>query len=158
MSISDEIVLMNFGAEQQKGNPQDVYNQPANLFVAKFLGTPQLNLYQGTLKSGKVMLQDQVVFESRALKNKSMDEVLIGVRPEGYEMDEKGPLTLQPQFIEMIGRDVSLVASHPQAQTPSIRIILNSDDFSVKPKQSIKVKLKPHKTFIFEKATGRRLA
>jgi multiple sugar transport system ATP-binding protein len=87
-----------------------------------------------------------------------MDEVLIGVRPEGYEMDEKGPLTLQPQFIEMIGRDVSLVASHPQAQTPSIRIILNSDDFSVKPKQSIKVKLKPHKTFIFEKATGRRLA
>jgi multiple sugar transport system ATP-binding protein len=158
MSISDEIVLMNFGAEQQKGNPQDVYNQPANLFVAKFLGTPQLNLYQGTLKSGKVMLQDQVVFESSALKNKSMDEVLIGVRPEGYEMDEKGTLTLQPQFIEMIGRDVSLVASHPQAQTPSIRIILNSDDFSVKPKQSIKVKLKPHKTFIFEKATGRRLA
>lgn len=158
MSISDEIVLMNFGAEQQKGNPQDVYNQPANLFVAKFLGTPQLNLYQGTLKSGKVMIQDQVVFESPSLKTKSMDEVLIGVRPEGYEMDEKGTLTLQPQFIEMIGRDVSLVASHPQAQTPSIRIILNSEDFAVKPNQSIKVKLKPHKTFIFEKNTGRRLA
>jgi multiple sugar transport system ATP-binding protein len=158
MSISDEIVLMNFGAEQQKGNPQDVYNQPANLFVAKFLGTPQLNLYQGSLKSGKVMIQDQVVFEASALKNKTMDEVLIGVRPEGYEMDEKGTLTLQPQFIEMIGRDVSLVASHPQAQTPSIRIILNSDDFAVKPNQSIKVKLKPHKTFIFEKSTGRRLA
>jgi multiple sugar transport system ATP-binding protein len=158
MSISDEIVLMNFGAEQQKGNPQDVYNQPANLFVAKFLGTPQLNLYQGALKNGKVMIQDQVVFESSSLKSKSLDEVLIGVRPEGYEMDEKGTLTLQPQFIEMIGRDVSLVASHPQAQTPSIRIILNSDDFSVKPNQLIKVRLKPHKTFIFEKTTGRRLA
>lgn len=158
MSISDEIVLMNFGAEQQKGNPQDVYNKPANLFVAKFLGTPQLNLYEGTLKNGKVLIQDQIVFESSQLKSKSMDEVLIGVRPEGYEMDEKGPLTLQPQFIEMIGRDVSLVASHAQAQTPSIRIILNSDEFSVKPNQSIKVKLKPHKTFIFEKATGRRLA
>ncbi len=158
MSISDEIVLMNFGAEQQKGNPQDVYNQPANLFVAKFLGTPQLNLYQGVLKNGKVMIQDQVVFESSSLKNKSMDEVLIGVRPEGYEMDEKGTLTLQPQFIEMIGRDVSLVASHPQAQSPSIRIILNSDEFSVKPNQLIKVRLKPHKTFIFEKTTGRRLA
>jgi multiple sugar transport system ATP-binding protein len=158
MSISDQIVLMNFGAEQQKGNPQDVYNQPENLFVAKFLGTPPINLYQGAVKDGKVMIQDQIVFESSKLKSKTIPEVIIGVRPEGYEIDSKGPLTLKPQFVEMIGRDVSLVASHPQSQTPTVRLILNSDEFNIKLAETLQVKLKPHKTYIFEKATGRRLA
>jgi hypothetical protein len=58
----------------------------------------------------------------------------------------------------MIGRDVSLVASHPQSQTPTVRLILNSDEFNIKLAEKLQVKLKPHKTYIFEKATGRRLA
>jgi multiple sugar transport system ATP-binding protein len=157
MSISDEIVLMNFGAEQQKGNPQEVYNQPQNLFVAKFLGMPQINLYQATIKQGKAYLQNQVVYESKQLGNVE-GSVLIGVRPEGYEIDEMGPLSLQPQFVEMIGRDMSLVASHPDALTPSIRVVLTMDEFKFNPNQVIRMKLKPHKTFVFEKDTGRRLA
>jgi multiple sugar transport system ATP-binding protein len=157
MSISDEIVLMNFGAEQQKGNPQEVYNQPQNLFVAKFLGMPQINLYQATVKQGKAYIQNQVVFESQKLVNVE-GSVLIGVRPEGYDIDEKGPLSLQPQFVEMIGRDMSLVASHPEALTPSIRVVLTTDAFKFNPKELIKMKLKAHKTFVFEKDTGRRLA
>lgn len=157
MSISDEIVLMNFGAEQQKGNPQDVYNQPQNLFVAKFLGMPQINLYQAIVKQGKAYIQNQVVFESKKLGN-TEGSVLIGVRPEGYEIDDKGLLVLQPQFVEMIGRDMSLVASHPDALTPSIRVVLTLDEFKFNPNQVIRMKLKPHKTFVFEKDTGRRLA
>lgn len=157
MSISDEIVLMNFGAEQQKGNPQEVYNQPQNLFVAKFLGMPQINLYQATIKQGKAYIQNQVVFESKKLGNFE-GSVLVGVRPEGYEIEDKGALSLQPQFVEMIGRDMSLVASHPDALTPSIRVVLAMDEFKFNPNQVIRMKLKPHKTFIFEKDTGRRLA
>jgi multiple sugar transport system ATP-binding protein len=157
MSISDEIVLMNFGAEQQKGNPQQVYNQPQNLFVAKFLGMPQINLYQATVKQGKAYIQNQVVFESKQLGNVD-GQVLIGVRPEGYEIDDKGTLSLQPQFVEMIGRDMSLVASHPDALTPSIRVVLTMDEFKFNPNQVIRMKLKAHKTFVFEKDTGRRLA
>jgi multiple sugar transport system ATP-binding protein len=83
---------------------------------------------------------------------------LIGVRPEGYELDEKGLLVLQPQFVEMIGRDMSLVASHPNALTSSIRIVLTMDEFKFNPNQVIRMTLKPHKTFVFEKDTGRRLA
>ena len=157
MSISDEIVLMNFGAEQQKGNPQEVYNQPQNLFVAKFLGMPQINLYQATIKQGKAYIQNQVVFESKKLGNFE-GSVLVGVRPEGYEIEDKGALSLQPQFVEMIGRDMSLVASHPDALTPSIRVVLAMDEFKFNPNQAIRMKLKPHKTFVFEKDTGRRLA
>jgi multiple sugar transport system ATP-binding protein len=157
MSISDEIVLMNYGAEQQKGNPQEVYNQPQNLFVAKFLGMPQINLYQATIKQGKAYIQNQVVFESKKL-GKFEGSVLVGVRPEGYEIDDKGALSLQPQFVEMIGRDMSLVASHPDALTPSIRVVLAMDEFKFNPNQMIRMRLKPLKTFVFEKDTGRRLA
>lgn len=158
MSISDQIVLMNFGAEQQSGNPQEVYNQPQNLFVAKFLGMPQINLYEGMIQQGSVYLGDAKVFSSEKLKNVSKTAVLIGVRPEGYELDANGPVSLQPQFVEMIGRDMSLVASHPQAQTPTIRIVLTSDEFNFKADQPIRMKLKTHKTFVFDKETGRRLA
>jgi multiple sugar transport system ATP-binding protein len=97
------------------------------------------------------------VFESKKLGNFE-GSVLVGVRPEGYEIDDKGALSLQPQFVEMIGRDMSLVASHPDALTPSIRVVLAMDEFKFNPNQMIRMRLKPLKTFVFEKDTGRRLA
>ena len=54
MSISDRIVVMKAGVVQQTGKPQEVYDDPVNLFVAKFLGTPPINVFQGKIKNGKV--------------------------------------------------------------------------------------------------------
>ena len=51
MSISDEIVVMKDGVIQQMGEPQSVYDFPANLFVAKFLGNPQINVFEGEIKN-----------------------------------------------------------------------------------------------------------
>ena len=56
MSISDEIVVMKDGVVQQSGQPQSVYDDPSNLFVAKFLGTPPINLFDGILSGGKLCL------------------------------------------------------------------------------------------------------
>ena len=56
MSISDEIVVMRDGVIQQIGKPQDVYDAPANLFVAKFLGNPQINVFEGTLQDNHIYL------------------------------------------------------------------------------------------------------
>lgn len=56
MSISDLIVVMNHGVVQQIGKPQDVYDHPANLFVAKFLGTPPINVFSGEVKHQKLFL------------------------------------------------------------------------------------------------------
>ena len=51
MSISDRIVVMKAGVVQQTGKPQEVYDDPVNLFVAKFLGTPPINVFQGKIKT-----------------------------------------------------------------------------------------------------------
>ena len=158
MSISDEIILMNYGVEQQKGAPQYVYDQPSNLFVAKFLGTPQINLYDAQLLQGKCLINGQVVFQSAKLEREKVKEVVMGVRPEGYELDTQGPLELTPQYIETIGRDLSLVATNKAAQTPSVRVILSNEGLVLKGNQPLRFKLKPAKTFVFEKSTGRRLA
>lgn len=59
MSISDEIVVMNFGVVHQIGKPQDVYNEPVDMFVAKFLGTPPINIVPGKVVNGKIKLFDE---------------------------------------------------------------------------------------------------
>ena len=158
MSISDEIVLMNFGEEQQKGAPQAVYDQPENLFVAKFLGTPPIGLYNATLKDSQIYINDQVVFKSDKLKKEANREVIVGVRPEGYEMSASGALEITAQYIETIGRDLSLVSTHECAITPSFRIILHDVESSLQNQKTVRFNLKANKTFVFDKETGRRLA
>ena len=60
MSISDVIVVMNFGVIQQIDAPQTVYDEPVNLFVAKFLGSPAINVFDGEIKDGKLLIDGQV--------------------------------------------------------------------------------------------------
>lgn len=158
MSISDEIVLMNFGEEQQKGFPQQVYDEPNNLFVAKFLGTPPIGLYEAELKSGKVSIDGKVVYENKSLSKEKDRTVVVGIRPEGYILDKQGPLSIDPQFVETIGRDLSLVSTHKHAITESFRIILSSEEFSIKDQDKVNFSLKQNKTFVFDKENGRRLA
>ncbi|MCC8138551.1 MAG: ABC transporter ATP-binding protein [Clostridiales bacterium] len=65
MSISDLIVVMKEGVVQQIGKPQEVYDSPANLFVAKFLGTPPINVFEGRVRGGKLYIGEDAVLEHR---------------------------------------------------------------------------------------------
>ena len=73
MSISDVIVVMKNGVLQQIGKPQDVYDSPKNLFVAKFLGTPPINVFKGKAQGGKIYIGEEAVAVSahRTAKLKS---------------------------------------------------------------------------------------
>lgn len=158
MSISDEIVLMNFGEEQQRGAPQEVYDNPVNLFVAKFLGTPPIGLYDAELKDGKVYIDNKVVFEDEKLSKEKNREVTLGVRPEGYIYAEDGIITLEKQFVETIGRDLSLVAKHKASTTESFRVILSSNIKINENLNKVQFNLRKEKTYVFDKETGRRIA
>ncbi len=80
MSISDMIVVMKDGYVQQIGKPQDVYDDPVNLFVAKFLGTPPINVFEGKVKGGKVYIGNDAIGDAA---NVTDQDVWIGIRPEG---------------------------------------------------------------------------
>jgi multiple sugar transport system ATP-binding protein len=153
MSISDEIVVMKSGEEQQKGLPQDVYNSPANQFVAKFLGTPPICIYHGKIQNGKVYIGEEAIADAKDMED---NEVNIGIRPEGYIIDPCGTMTLEIQQIEHIGRDISIVAHHPAAENASFRIIVDADN-NISQGEQIKVNIKKNKYFIFDKANGKRI-
>ena len=69
MSISDVIVVMNFGVINQIDEPQKVYDEPANLFVAKFLGSPAINVFDGEIKDGKLYVAGELFDEDKVYAN-----------------------------------------------------------------------------------------
>ena len=110
MSISDMIVVMKEGVIQQIGKPQEVYDQPVNLFVAKFLGTPPINVFRGKVSGGRLYIGSEAVL---SLSDVPDQEVTLGIRPEGFILREDGPLTCDLTRVEVMGRDVSVVSTHP---------------------------------------------
>ena len=154
MSISDMIVVMKLGVVQQTGAPQDVYDDPVNLFVAKFLGTPPINVLNGRVEGGKVYLGEDAVLEVSGVEDQ---EVYAGIRPEGFELDDNGPLQCRLSNVEVMGRDVSIVSTHPASVSPVLRSIINADNKVDISKEIVRYRVKPHKFFLFNKQTEERI-
>ncbi len=153
MSISDEIVLIDFGVKQQVGIPQEVYDNPDNLFVAKFLGTPPINIFEGEVKTKKIYLDGNVIGTTKSANGK----VLIGIRPEGFIVDPKGTLDLPVYMVETIGRDTTLIVKNPLEEGSTFRAIVDSQ-YRIKPGDVVKTSIKPEKLFIFNPESGDLIA
>lgn len=154
MSISDLIVVMKLGVVQQIGQPQEVYDNPTNLFVAKFLGTPPINVFDGYVKNGKLYIGDAAVLDVPGVDNRA---VTVGIRPEGFVLDENGPFTCELSSVEVMGRDVSIVSKHAASLNPVIRSIINADNKVAVGAATVSYSLKAHKVFIFDKETEERI-
>ena len=154
MSISDMIVVMKLGVIQQIGAPQEVYDNPTNLFVAKFLGTPPINVFSGKVENQQLYIGDAAVLPAPGIEDQ---EVSIGIRPEGFILDENGPLTCKLNSVEVMGRDVSIVSTHEASLNPVIRSIIDADQRTQLGQETVSYSLKPHKVFIFNKESEVRL-
>jgi len=154
MSISDMIVVMKLGVVQQIGAPQEVYDNPINLFVAKFLGTPPINVFDGKVEGGKLYIGEAAVLPAPGIEDQA---VTVGIRPEGFILDENGPLTCKLNNVEVMGRDVSIVSTHEASLNPVIRSIIDADNRLNVGGETVSYSLKPHKVFIFNKESELRL-
>ena len=154
MSISDLIVVMKLGVVQQIDEPQKVYDNPVNLFVANFLGTPPINVFRGKVENGKVYIGDAAIMDAANVENQ---EVYVGIRPEGFVLDENGPLVTKLNNVEVMGRDVSVVSSHPASEKPLVRSIISAESKIDTSASEIHFSVKPYKTFIFNKETEERI-
>ena len=154
MSISDMIVVMKLGIIQQTGKPQDVYDDPTNLFVAKFLGTPPINVFEGKVENEKLYLGEEAVMDVPGVEDR---EVLVGIRPEGFILDENGPFSTSLSNVEVMGRDVSIVSTSPCSVNPVIRSIINADNKKNITGDRVRFALKPHKVFLFGKEDEKRI-
>ena len=154
MSISDMIVVMKDGVLQQLGKPQEVYDEPVNLFVATFLGTPPINVFHAEVRDEMLYIGGDAVL---AVKGVADQPVHAAIRPEGFIPDAEGPLRCQLGRVEVMGRDVSVVSTHPASQNVSIRSIISADDTIALGDSTVRFSLKPHKVYLFDVKTEARI-
>ena len=154
MSISDLIVVMKDGVVQQIGKPQAVYDSPVNLFVAKFLGTPPINVFDGEVKDGHLYIGEEAVLAVPGVANQS---VTAAIRPEGFTLSETGALSCDLSRVEVMGRDISVVSTHPKSQNVTIRSIISAENAVNTASQKVRFDLKPNKVFLFHKESGARI-
>ncbi len=154
MSICDEMVVMKDGVVHQTGAPQEIYDNPKNLFVAKFLGTPQINVFDGEVKGGKLFIGKDEVLDVKDVRD---GKVYVGIRPEGFKPDDNGSLGVTLERVEILGRDISVIGKHDFLQNASVRAIVSSDNLIDTTKEQVRFNLNPAKVFLFDDKTEERL-
>jgi multiple sugar transport system ATP-binding protein len=130
MTMADRIVVMNGGRVEQTGSPLDLYDNPANLFVAGFIGSPAMN-FLPERRNGR--------------------DVLVGVRPEHLDLASDG-LAAQVVVVEPTGADTQIFCKVDGVDVTAVV----RERHAFRPGEA--VRLKPRHTFLFDRASGNRLA
>ena len=145
---------MRDGVAQQIGAPQDIYRDPANLFVAKFLGVPPINVFKGKIKDHKLYVGDEAILDTKAEDN---DDVFVGIRPEGIIHGYNGRFTLNVERIQTQGKDTSLVCDHQSySGEEACKFLVDSDQNVGLGKKHFIVR--QNKVYVFDGKTEKRIA
>ena len=104
MTMADRMIVMNAGLAEQIGTPLEVYETPATLFAAQFIGSPAMNIFDAEAKGGDVML-GEVAISNTTIKDRSLK---IGFRPEHVVPDENGSLSIAIKMTEPLGANTLL--------------------------------------------------
>jgi multiple sugar transport system ATP-binding protein len=163
MNFGDRIVVLKDGYTQQIGTPQEVFNHPANLFVAGFIGTPQMNFFEGELvREGdkySVRYKDYVVElsenKSRRLadNNVGSQSVTFGVRPDQMLLGEGG-IDAVVEVSEMMGTSSHL---HAKLDDKDIIVIVPNNGEETSNLKNIKLSYNGSMVHVFSKEDGRNL-
>ena len=151
LSISDKIILLNEGVIQQHDDPQNLYLEPNNLFVAKFIGNPIINILEVEVKDGVIThpsftLQASELVESRFRKELEQGHYSLGLRPEDLVPSENGLFTVTVTAVELIGRERIL---HFTLGEQDIKSIV-SVEHKIEEGDTLSFDLLRHKLFLFD--------
>ena len=153
MTLGDRIVIMKDGFIQQVGTPTEVFDMPLNLFVAEFLGTPPINVFEAEIKEGRLYIGEEAVLEV----DLPDQPVHAAIRPEGFILSESGALSFELDEVEVMGRDITVVSKHPQFEGTEIRSIISSENTVNFADKKVRFDLKRNKVFLFSKETEERI-
>ncbi|HEY4169545.1 MAG TPA: sn-glycerol-3-phosphate ABC transporter ATP-binding protein UgpC [Reyranella sp.] len=152
MTMADKIVVMNNGNIEQAGRPLDLYDKPANLFVAGFIGSPAMNMMKGTVSCGALRMEDGTTLPLGNGAASHQGPAVYGVRPEHLRLDGNGiPATVQ--VVEPTGSETQVlmkIGGQPVVGAFRERV-------SAKPGEILPVMPDPNLIHLFDQQTGRRL-
>ena len=156
MSISDRIVLMKLGVLQQNDLPQNLYDQPANQFVADFLGNPPINNLRGVVKGGRFELEDGSASCDCSLCAGAGEgrRVTLALRAESAVVGQEGPLSCEVTSIYQMGKEEMAYLRFGNSE---FRAYISVED-GLKRGQKGNVALRGRGVFLFDTETGERFA
>jgi multiple sugar transport system ATP-binding protein len=145
---------MKDGVIHQIDRPQSVYDDPANLFVARFLGTPPIDVFDARVEGGRLYIGDAAVLDVPGISDRP---VWAGIRPEGFLLDDDGPLECALVGVEVMGRDSTVIAAHPAFDGVNIRAIIPAESARNVRGSRVRFSVRPFKVHIFDRADESRL-
>ena len=155
MTLADRMIVMNAGAAEQVGRPIEVYDNPASLFVAGFIGSPAMNFLPGKRSGDAVDVGEQLAIALPApLRDKAKGDVTVGVRPEHLVAGGPGPVfRFKVETVEALGAD-SLVHGAFGSSTLVARV---DGHATPSPGEALAFSAMPERIYFFDSATGQRL-
>ncbi|WP_305984688.1 ABC transporter ATP-binding protein [Roseibium sp. MMSF_3544] len=153
MTLADRVAVMKHGVIQQLGTPDEIYNDPANLFVAGFIGSPAMNLVRGSVKDGHFITVDGVRLSTIASEDRN--EVILGVRADDINVHEAGAGDIDTPIyaFENTGE-----ASFLTVVWGDQRVIARGDRHLRKEQDDVVgLTLNPDHLYLFDPATERRI-
>jgi len=164
MTMGDRVAVMNLGELMQVDTPLNLYDTPVNLFVAGFIGSPQMNLVKAHSKDGKAQIGDYLVPVDPAAAQqlgKGHDNITVGVRPEAWRLvtESEGGLPVDVTVVEELGADGFVYGTSDVEGTPSNVIVrVSSARDSVRKGDTIYVTTDPQNVHVFDNESGERLS
>ena len=160
MTMGDRVAVMKLGILQQVDTPLNLYDKPVNLFVAGFIGSPQMNLVEATAHEGKAKIGDYHVPVDAASERKMQGNITVGVRPEAWRLVSaaEGGMPIDVTVVEELGADSFVYGTSEVAGTPSTLIVRVSTRDSVKKGDVIHVTTDPSNVHVFDTETGERIS
>ncbi|MGF7007576.1 ABC transporter ATP-binding protein [Aminobacter sp. BE322] len=158
MTMADRIVVMHDGVVQQVGAPLELYDRPANAFVAGFIGSPGMNFLPATVeRSGAqtvaVLADGQKLAVPVELPLTSGDKISVGIRPEHLRAQADGPLAAQVEVVEPLGMSTQFYARMAGQQI----CVFAMGRVSVKTGDAVRLAASPESLHLFDPGTGRRM-
>jgi len=155
MSLADKIAIMNHGVVEQLGTPREIYERPASLFVADFIGTPPMNFLR--FRSGlcvgalTVRLGDAVIAVPEIREEFEERDLLLGVRPEDVRLRDGGAVAGEVFGAEYLGTTQIVTLTTPYG---TVRARLPAD-VTLQRGEHVGLDFRPEKLSLFDKTTGR---
>ncbi len=153
MTLADRIAVMRGGLVQQLDTPEGIYARPANIFVASFLGSPQINLIEGRIEGG-AFTRGELRLPAQGAAGR---EVVLGLRPEDVAMPAPHlvPLAGRVDLVSPLGSETHVEVSTPGGATLTLRV---PKDWRVREGEGIEVGIDPARLHLFDRATEQRIA
>jgi multiple sugar transport system ATP-binding protein len=160
MTMGDRVAVLKDGVLQQVDTPLALYDRPANLFVAGFIGSPAMNLVRATPEDGHARVGDHRIPVDRGATRRAGGELTVGVRPEHWRVvgpDQEG-LPVRVTLVEELGADAYLYGTCDLPGTPGDVVIRVDARCATTKGETVRVTTDPAQVHVFDTSTGERLS